>query len=101
MEHIWRETSLSSLGMAYFALRDLGIAEPDAYKSIELFRDYDEKLLAQQQSIYNDEQKVYETHRNALAELSTYLKVIRSCVKVLSGLTYNVSYNMTNQCDTG
>lgn len=69
VEHIWRETYLSSLGMAYFALRNLGIAEADAYKSIELFRDYDEKLLAQQQSIYNDEQKVYETHRNALAEL--------------------------------
>ncbi len=69
VEHIWRETYLSSLGMAYFALRNLGIAEQDAYKSIELFRDYDEKLLAQQQSIYNDEQKVYETHRNALAEL--------------------------------
>ena len=69
VEHIWRETYLSSLGMAYFALRNLGIAEQDAYKSIELFLDYDEKLLAQQQSIYNDEQKVYETHRNALAEL--------------------------------
>lgn len=69
VEHIWRETYLSSLGMAYFALRNLGIAKQDAYKSIELFRDYDEKLLAQQQSIYNDEQKVYETHRNALAEL--------------------------------
>ena len=69
VEHIWRETYLSSLGMAYFALRNLGIAEQDAYKSMKLFRDYDEKLLAQQQSIYNDEQKVYETHRNALAEL--------------------------------
>jgi hypothetical protein len=55
--------------IVFFALRNLGIAEQDAYKSIELFRDYDEKLLAQQQSIYNDEQKVYETHRNALAEL--------------------------------
>lgn len=67
--YIWRETYLSSLGMAYQALRDLGINEKDAYKSIELFRDYDEQLLAQQQHIYTDEQKVYETHRNALAEL--------------------------------
>ncbi|MDM1312242.1 MULTISPECIES: monovalent cation:proton antiporter-2 (CPA2) family protein [Acinetobacter] len=69
VEHIWRETYLSSLGMAYCALRDQGIAEEDAYKSIELFRSYDEKLLAQQQNIYTDEQKIYETHRNALAEL--------------------------------
>ncbi len=69
VNYIWRETYLSSLGMAYQALRDLGINEEDAYKSIELFRDYDEQLLAQQQHIYTDEQKVYETHRNALAEL--------------------------------
>lgn len=69
VEHIWRETYLSSLGMAYHVLRNVGVNEDDAYKSIELFRDYDEKMLAQQQNIYTDEQKIYETHRNALAEL--------------------------------
>lgn len=69
VEHIWRETYLSSLGMAYRALRELDVNEEDAYKSIELFRDYDEKLLLQQQRVYTDEQKIYETHRNALAEL--------------------------------
>lgn len=67
--HIWRETYLSSLGMAYRALLELDISEEDANKSIELFRDYDEKLLLQQQRVYTDEQKIYETHRNALAEL--------------------------------
>ncbi len=69
IEQIWRETYLSSLGMAYHVLRSAGVNEDDAYKSIELFRDYDEQLLDQQQHIYTDEQKVYETHRNALAEL--------------------------------
>ncbi|EXU21054.1 proton antiporter-2 family protein [Acinetobacter baumannii 25253_1] len=69
VEHIWRETYLSSLGMAYRALRELGISDEQAYNNIEIFRDYDEKLLIQQQSIYTDEQKVFETHRNALAEL--------------------------------
>ncbi|WP_377802930.1 monovalent cation:proton antiporter-2 (CPA2) family protein [Acinetobacter baumannii] len=69
IEHIWRETYLSSLGMAYRALRELGISDEQAYNNIEIFRDYDEKLLIQQQSIYTDEQKVFETHRNALAEL--------------------------------
>lgn len=69
VEHIWRETYLSSLDMAYRALRELGVSEADAFKSLELFRDYDEKLLAQQQRVYTDEQKMYETHRNALAEL--------------------------------
>ena len=69
VQHIWRETYLSSLGMAYRALCDLGVSDSDAKKSIELFRDYDEQLLAQQQRVYTDEQKVYESYRNALAEL--------------------------------
>lgn len=55
--------------MAYRALCDLGVSDSDAKKSIELFRDYDQQLLAQQQRVYTDEQKVYESHRNALAEL--------------------------------
>lgn len=66
---IWRETFLSSLGMAYRALCELGVSEEKAKDSIELFRDYDEKLLAQQQRIYTDEQKVFESYRNFLGEL--------------------------------
>ncbi|OTG85675.1 glutathione-regulated potassium-efflux system protein KefB [Acinetobacter sp. ANC 4558] len=69
IEYIWRETYLSSLGMAYQTLCQLGISPEDVYKSIELFRDYDEKLLAEQQLVYTDEQKVYTTYRNSLAEL--------------------------------
>lgn len=44
--------------MAYRALRELGISDEQAYNNIEIFRDYDEKLLIQQQSIYTDEQKI-------------------------------------------
>lgn len=69
ISHIWRETYLSSLGMAYRALCLLGISKDNAAKSVELFRDYDEQLLAQQQRIYNDEQKVYESYKNFLGEL--------------------------------
>ena len=69
IEHIWRETYLSSLGMAYRALCLLDVPEQEAHDSIELFRDYDEKLINEQQRIYTDEQKVYESYRNFLAEL--------------------------------
>ncbi|QIO04777.1 monovalent cation:proton antiporter-2 (CPA2) family protein [Acinetobacter shaoyimingii] len=69
IEYIWRETYLSSLGMSYRALCLLGIPKEQAHDSIELFRDYDEKLLAEQQRIYTDEQKVYESYRNFIAEL--------------------------------
>lgn len=69
IEYIWRETYLSSLGMAYRTLCLMGITDHDAKKSIEIFRQYDEKLLAEQQRIYTDEQKVYESYRNVLSEL--------------------------------
>lgn len=69
IEYIWRETYLSSLGMAYRAMCIAGVSEEDAKNSIEIFRDYDEKLIAEQQRIYTDEQKVYESYRNFLGEL--------------------------------
>lgn len=69
IEHIWRETFLSSLGLAFRSLTALGISQEQAQHSIEIFRDYDERLLAEQQRIYTDDQKVYESYRNFLAEL--------------------------------
>ena len=92
VQHIWQETYLSSLGMAYRALCDLGVSDSDAKKSIELFRDYDEQLLAQQQRVYTDEQKVYESHRNALAELEhlferdTEIRAVETGVNLQRGL---------------
>ena len=76
VEHIWRETYLSSLGMAYRALRELGISDEQAYNNIEIFRDYDEKLLIQQQSIYTDEQKVLKPIVMLWQNLNTYLKAM-------------------------
>lgn len=69
IEYIWRETYLSSLGMAFRALCELGIPEEKAHQSVELFRDIDEQLLDQQQRIYTDDQKVYESYRNFITEL--------------------------------
>ncbi|GAB3049683.1 monovalent cation:proton antiporter-2 (CPA2) family protein [Acinetobacter apis] len=69
VHHIWRETYLSSLGMAHRVLRVLGVDEKEAMQKIDLFRDEDEKLLAAQQQVYTDEHKVFETYRDALAEL--------------------------------
>ncbi|WP_179998833.1 monovalent cation:proton antiporter-2 (CPA2) family protein [Acinetobacter sp. YH12239] len=69
IEHIWRETFLSSLGMAFRTLTALGLSQEHAQHSIEIFRDYDERLLAEQQRIYTDDQKVFESYRNFLAEL--------------------------------
>ncbi len=69
VKHIWRETYLTSLGMGYRALCELGISKEDAYNSVELFRNYDEELLARQQRIFTDEQKVFESYRDFISEL--------------------------------
>ena len=69
VKHIWRETYLTSLGMGYRALCELGIGKEDAYNSVELFRNYDEELLARQQRIFTDEQKVFESYRDFISEL--------------------------------
>lgn len=69
IEQIWRETYLSSLDMALKALCALGVSTEHAQHNIQLFRDYDQKLLVKQQSIYTDEQKIIESHRSARAEL--------------------------------
>ena len=70
IEHIWRETYLSALDLGRVLLQNCGISEQDAKQTIALFREYDEDLLSQQQQhIYGNEQKLYETHRNAITEL--------------------------------
>lgn len=69
VKHIWRETYLTSLGMGYRTLCELGMSKEEAYKSVEMFRNYDEELLARQQRIYTDEQKVFESYRDFISEL--------------------------------
>lgn len=71
VEHIWRETYLSALGMSYEALIHLGIDKQAAYQNIETFRDYDEELLRRQQTIYTDEQQLIEMNRSAFSELES------------------------------
>lgn len=71
VEHIWRETYLSALGMSYEALVSLGIEPKKAYDDIEIFRDYDESLLRRQQTIYMDEQQLIESNRAAMVELES------------------------------
>lgn len=71
VEHIWRETYLSALGMSYEALTSMGIDQQTAYKDIEIFRDYDDDLLRRQQTIYDDEQQLIESTRSSMLELES------------------------------
>ena len=66
---IWRETYLSSLGMAHASLLALGFDEATAEESIDVFRDYDEELLERQQAVFDDDVKLVESARAAMIEL--------------------------------
>lgn len=71
VEHIWRETYLSALGMSYEALVSLGIDSKKAFDGIELFREHDEILLRRQQTIYKDEQQLIASSQAAMVELES------------------------------
>jgi hypothetical protein len=64
-----RETFLSSLDLAQQVLLGLGFSAARAERSINTFRQYDEKLLARQHAIYQDETRMVETAREAMEEL--------------------------------
>jgi glutathione-regulated potassium-efflux system protein KefB len=66
---IWRETYLSSLGMARASLLALGFDQSSADESIDVFNDYDEALLERQQAVYDDDVKIIESARAAMIEL--------------------------------
>ncbi|MDE2420647.1 MAG: monovalent cation:proton antiporter-2 (CPA2) family protein [Gammaproteobacteria bacterium] len=69
VQHIWRETYFSSLGMAHASLLALGFDESSAKESIDVFREYDEALLERQQAVYDDDVKLVESARAAMIEL--------------------------------
>ncbi len=69
VQHVWRETYFSSLGMAHASLLALGFDESSAKESIDVFREYDEALLERQQAVYDDDVKFVESARAAMIEL--------------------------------
>lgn len=94
VEHIWRETYLSALGMSYEALISLGIAPKQAYDDIEIFRNYDEALLRRQQTIYTDEKQLMETNRAAMVELESLFDSDMQAAK--SKMDVNLSHSLGN-----
>ena len=66
---IWREHLGSALEMATALLTEMGVEPRQAAENIALFRQFDEKLLEEQQSVYTDMDKIVESTRSAFAEL--------------------------------
>jgi monovalent cation:proton antiporter-2 (CPA2) family protein len=66
---IVRETFFSSLRLAEILLDELGIPEDTARRAIELFREHDERNLAETQAIAHDETQLIQSTQQAAEEL--------------------------------
>jgi glutathione-regulated potassium-efflux system ancillary protein KefC/glutathione-regulated potassium-efflux system protein KefB len=68
---ITRETFLSSLAMAGDVLGALGFTDQEARDTVAKFRRHDEEVLRRQFAIHQDEDKLIQTSKEALAELES------------------------------
>ncbi len=66
---IIRDTYLSSLEMAAQVLRELGLGEREAARSVQRFREHDEALLLRNYAFHDDEARLADLARHAAQEL--------------------------------
>jgi len=69
IEHVVRETLLSSLEMSRLVLEDLGIEPELAAERVEKFHQHDAELLKAQYLVYDDEAALMQSAQEAFADL--------------------------------
>ena len=74
VDHIMRDTLLSSLAMAEFALQDLGLTKRAAKHVTRTFLRRDETLLREQHAVHDSEEKLIQSVREASDELASLLR---------------------------
>jgi monovalent cation:proton antiporter-2 (CPA2) family protein len=74
VEHIFRETFLSSLAISEEVLAAVGVSAQDTSKATESFRERDELLLKDQHAFNLSEEKLLQSERDTAAELVLLLK---------------------------
>ncbi len=67
---IVRETFHSSLRLTELVLHELGMPEAEAHRRVELFRDYDERNLAETHAFYEDERQLIQDAQARAEELT-------------------------------
>lgn len=75
IEHIFRETLLSSLAMTELVLQNLGYSTNDAKRVISAFCERDSKLLIEQHAIHDSEEKLIQSAKETADELESLLRV--------------------------
>ena len=74
IEHIFRETLLSSLAMSEQVLNSLGQTDEDARHIVDSFRKLDEQLLLEQQAIHDSEELLIQSSKDTATELESLLR---------------------------
>jgi CPA2 family monovalent cation:H+ antiporter-2/glutathione-regulated potassium-efflux system protein KefB len=77
VEAIVRETFHSGLHLSEMALEAIGIPEDQARRSVELFREYDERFLVESHAYYDDERQLIQNGRQIAAELNELFEADR------------------------
>jgi len=75
IEHIFRETLLSSLAMTELVLLHLGHSSENAKHVIKAFCERDAKLLIEQHAIHDSEEKLIQSAKETADELESLLRV--------------------------
>jgi glutathione-regulated potassium-efflux system ancillary protein KefC/glutathione-regulated potassium-efflux system protein KefB len=74
IEHIFRETLLSSLAMSEQVLGSLGLSDSDIEMITSSFRERDEHLLLEQQAIHHSEEQLIQSAKDTAEELDSLLR---------------------------
>ena len=74
VEHIFRETFLSSIAISEEVLASIGVSAEDTSRASESFRERDEQLLKEQHAFHQSEEKLLQSARDTAAELDLLLK---------------------------
>jgi glutathione-regulated potassium-efflux system ancillary protein KefC/glutathione-regulated potassium-efflux system protein KefB len=74
IEHIFRETMLSSLTMSKRVLTNLGFEEEEVERISAKFRARDTRLLKEQHAIHYSEEKMIQSSKDTAAELQSLLQ---------------------------
>ncbi len=73
IEHIFRETLLTSLAMSEQVLEALGQDPENAKHIVEAFHERDSQLLLEQHAIYDSEEKLIQSSKDTAVELESLL----------------------------
>ncbi len=74
IEHIYRETLLSSLALTERLMCCLGFEEQEVRHMIDRFRESDDRLIQEQHAVHHDEEKLIQTSKDTARELESLLR---------------------------